>query len=454
MAINKDGTYTGYIYKITNLINGKIYIGQTIRTIECRWSQHKRCQGKRNHLYSAFDKYGIENFKIEEISHYTRVTKEKLIQILNKKEIYYIAKYNSTNPDIGYNFSIGGNSNIGTCLATPVDVYDIDGKLIGSYGSATDAADNLNVGKGEAQKCCKGETLVVGKKYVFRYKGEPFDKYDLYHYKRSTFVYQFDLNGNFIRRYDNYTQAALAVTGNRDCHVGIKNCAIGENKTAYNYYWSTDKNFNFTLENYRNRIPVDKYDFDGNYVCTYSSLSDASMELFNNLSGVCNISLCCKGESSQAYNYIWRFKDEPFVLNDKKIRLPRIQIDQYSIDGKLLNTFDSFQDALRYLDKRLDQGCNIRMCCNGESPIRFGYVWRYHGDSFDKYPVYKKRGGSDKPVDQYTIDGKFVKTYSSAKAAAIAVGLKNGTSVSLVCRGERKSAKGYLWRYHNEMSDK
>ena len=68
------------------------------------------------------------------------------------------------------------------------------------------------------------------------------------------------------------------------------------------------KIFNFTLENYRNRIPVDKYDFDGNYVCTYSSLSDASMELFNNLSGVCNISLCCKGESSQAYNYIWRFK--------------------------------------------------------------------------------------------------------------------------------------------------
>ena len=48
----------------------------------------------------------------------------------------------------------------------------------------------------------------------------------------------------------------------------------------------------------------------------------------------------------------------------------------------------------------------------------------------------------------------FVKTYSSAKAAATAVGLKNGTSVSLVCRGERKSAKGYLWRYHNEMSDK
>lgn len=454
MAINKDGTYTGYIYKITNLINEKVYIGQTTTTIDHRWGQHKTYRSKRNHLYSALDKYGIENFKIEEISHYTRKTKEKLIQILNKKEIYYIAKYNSTNPDFGYNISIGGNSNIGTCMAFAVDAYNLNGELIRSYESTTDAANDLKICITEVQKCCKGKALVVAKKYVFRYKGEPFDKYNLYHYKRSTFVYQFDLDGNFIKKYDNFTQAALAVTGNRDSHVAIKNSAIGENRTAYNYYWSTDDNFDFDLENYRNRMPVDKYDFEGNFICTYSSLSDASMELFNNLSGVCNISLCCKGESSQAYNYIWRFKGDPFILNDKKIRLLRVPIDQYSVDGELLNTFDSFQDALRYLDKRLDQGCNIRMCCNGESPIRFGYVWRYHGDSFDKYPVYQKRGGTDKPVDQYTIDGNFIKTHSSAKTAAIAVGLKRGSSIGLVCRGERKSAKGFLWKYHNEMSDK
>ena len=454
MAINENGTYTGYIYKITNLINEKVYIGQTTTTIDHRWGQHKTYRNKRNHLYSALDKYGIDNFKIEEISHYTRNTKEKLIQILNKKEIYYIAKYNSTNPDFGYNISIGGNSNIGTCMAFAVDAYNLNGELIRLYESTTDAANDLKICITEVQKCCKGKALVVAKKYVFRYKGEPFDKYDLYHYKRSTFVYQFDLDGNFIKRYDNYTQAALAVTGNRDSHVAIKNSAIGENRTAYNYYWSTDDNFDFDLENYRNRMPVDKYDFEGNFICTYSSLSDASMELFNNLSGVCNISLCCKGESSQAYNYIWRFKGDPFILNDKKIRLLRVPIDQYSVDGELLNTFDSFQDALRYLDKRLDQGCNIRMCCNGESPIRFGYVWRYHGDSFDKYPVYQKRGGTDKPVDQYTIDGNFIKTHSSAKTAAIAVGLKRGSSIGLVCRGERKSAKGFLWKYHNEMSDK
>lgn len=72
MAINKDGIYTGYIYKITNLINDKVYIGQTTTTINNRWSQHKTHKDKRSHLRSALDKYGIENFKIEEVSHYTR----------------------------------------------------------------------------------------------------------------------------------------------------------------------------------------------------------------------------------------------------------------------------------------------------------------------------------------------------------------------------------------------
>ena len=54
------------IYKITNKINGKVYIGQTSNTLEKRWWQH--CHGTHKHIIArAISKYGAENFKIEQI---------------------------------------------------------------------------------------------------------------------------------------------------------------------------------------------------------------------------------------------------------------------------------------------------------------------------------------------------------------------------------------------------
>ena len=51
-----------YIYKITNNINGKIYIGQTTRSVEERWSNHCSASSKCHAIKNAIDKYGKENF--------------------------------------------------------------------------------------------------------------------------------------------------------------------------------------------------------------------------------------------------------------------------------------------------------------------------------------------------------------------------------------------------------
>ena len=60
-----------YIYKITNNINGKVYIGETTRTVQIRWNQHKtRARNTQftEYLYNAMRKYGIENFSAEEVT--------------------------------------------------------------------------------------------------------------------------------------------------------------------------------------------------------------------------------------------------------------------------------------------------------------------------------------------------------------------------------------------------
>ena len=92
------------IYKVTNKINNKIYIGQTIRTLEERIKEHTR---KRNSsLYKAFNKYGIENFEIEIID------KCDTTEELNKKEIYWIKYYDCLVPK-GYNLCEGGGQTNG-----------------------------------------------------------------------------------------------------------------------------------------------------------------------------------------------------------------------------------------------------------------------------------------------------------------------------------------------------
>ena len=53
-----------YLYQITNLINNKVYIGQT-NNITKRWSNHKCCNSPDMVIAKAIKKYGIENFKFE-----------------------------------------------------------------------------------------------------------------------------------------------------------------------------------------------------------------------------------------------------------------------------------------------------------------------------------------------------------------------------------------------------
>lgn len=452
MSFNKvTNKFEGYIYLIENLINGKQYIGQTITTIKHRWGQHTaHTKGHHNMpVVFAINKYGKENFTINEVQKYEADTKEDLLNLLNKAEIYYIAEYNTLSP-IGYNVTSGGN-NVSSSLAKPVDAYTTDGEFLRSFDSAAEAGRFYNVSDGSVIDCCMGNILTTNnRKYTFRYKDEPFDKFDVFHYKRSRYIYKFDLDGNFIQKYSNATLAGLDIEDAcENVGSGIISVLDNPNKTAYGFYWSSTGTFDFDLVNYRNRILVDQYDFNGNMLNTHKSASDACEFIGKTTEFVSQILDVCRGKASQAHGYIWRFKDDPFDLYNIPIQLAKIKVDKYTTDGVFIATYDSFQDALRAMGKDIDQGCNLKKGCLGISPIVFGFVWRFHGEPFDKYPVYKNRGGSDKPVDQYTLDGIFVNTYPSAAEGGRVVGLTNGAQVTQVCKGNRYSAGGYLWRYHD-----
>lgn len=109
--------YVGWIYKWTNKINGKVYIGQTMNKngYKERWNQHIYnaryvSESNKNYFYRAIRKYGSEGFDKEILESVKSDSKSGLKEKLDKLEIYYIEKFDSFNN--GYNSTLGGEFNI------------------------------------------------------------------------------------------------------------------------------------------------------------------------------------------------------------------------------------------------------------------------------------------------------------------------------------------------------
>lgn len=115
------------VYKIVNLVNDKVYIGQTVNTFNRRYGGRGigvqrviRSQSTNWHLLRAIAKYGVDNFKVEIIEQCNT------IEELNEKESYYIELYDSNNDEKGYN-KVGGGDNSYWNWKTVLRTYIING---------------------------------------------------------------------------------------------------------------------------------------------------------------------------------------------------------------------------------------------------------------------------------------------------------------------------------------
>lgn len=158
------------IYKITNLINKKNYIGQSIN-IETRWKAHrsrpfqKNCSQYNSPLYRAIRKYGLKNFSFE-------VIEECLKEELNDKEIYYIKKYNSNDLNFGYNLTAGGNNTSNNKLSSQ-DILLIYKLLFSTTKTEEQIAKDFNVSQRTISGINLGEYYVqTGFSYPIRKKSK------------------------------------------------------------------------------------------------------------------------------------------------------------------------------------------------------------------------------------------------------------------------------------------
>lgn len=205
----------GYIYKITNLQNNKIYIGKTTTCIQERFSKHiyeantPNTKGYMFILHKAFRKYGINNFNIEQIEEIDN-------SLLSDREIYWINFYNSMMPN-GYNMTFGGEG------STKIN-YKLVYELWDSGKSISQIASLLN------------HSIAQLKMILSSYKNfnnEENNKRTINATKKQ--VRQYDKNTHeLIKIYDSIKDAAAAVNVDRSC---ISRCCSGKKKSSRSFVW-------------------------------------------------------------------------------------------------------------------------------------------------------------------------------------------------------------------------
>ncbi len=210
-----------YIYCITNLINGKQYVGKTTYSITKRFKEHcndcKRREKEKRPLYNAMNKYGIENFIAKELV-------ECEIDELNSYEIMFIQKLNTYGSN-GYNATKGGDGSILFDYNEIVKLYK-EGK------SMTEVARIVH--------CCVDTVSKVVHLYNL-----PINKILSGNCQQPKSVIQLDKHtGEELQVFDSVANASrwlvdngYAKTYNGGVRQKICNCCAGTLKTAYKFKW-------------------------------------------------------------------------------------------------------------------------------------------------------------------------------------------------------------------------
>ena len=270
-----------FIYKITNLIDNKVYIGLTTRTVEARWKEH--CRHGSQQIDDAIQLYGIENFQIETLEECDE-------SILDDREKYWIDYYDSFKN--GYNNTYGGRGN--NFIMT--DKSDIvlqlwgDGLTINKIVEKTSL--NVETVRGYLNKngITKEQIRERANYYIGLSKSRP--------------VLQYDLDGNFIKEWNTAIEAANTLNLNSKY---ITSTCRGHQKTYSGMKWKykDDSNPLFKISN--GSQPVSQFSLNGDFIKSYHSIGEAAKE--TNIDRA-SISKACAGILQTAGKFKWEYKKE------------------------------------------------------------------------------------------------------------------------------------------------
>ena len=256
-------------------------------------------------------------------------------------------------------------------------------------------------------------------------------------------VYQYNLDGTFIKEYNSVREAAEQINGS----IGNLYTALSRNTMAYNYQWSYLK-LNKLKPYTTNAIPVIAFSTDtGERIQLYTSLSEA---IFYTGDSFAIIKKSCDTHHHSG-KYQWRY----WIEDPNLLKIPpykwdnKIAVDQYDLNGVYLNTYSSLEEASLITHINAN---NLSSCCHQRQKSCGGYLWVYHNEPAPK-PYQDNRikhttSSNRRKIAQFTKNDEFIEIYTSAHEAARAIDKpKCANHITECCQGKRKTCEGYIWKY-------
>lgn len=245
-------------------------------------------------------------------------------------------------------------------------------------------------------------------------------------------VYQFDLQGNLIKKWD----SVKSVIDHYKCNEARIRMCVSSKRSFNNCYWNYNDSINISEYRLSARGYVYMYNFKGEYLNYFENATTASNKLDIDRSTIVNAiygKYLCHG-----YYFLKADEDINEVLNSK-VKVKNIKLTpvyRYTLDGKLDKEYSSMTEAEK--DSKCNHSCIIRAIKNNKTAK--GYKWSYVKS--DIIQPFSEQHIAPVKVAQYDKEHNLIKIWDS-----LAECQKQFPYCRKVCRKEKKSTAGYIFEY-------
>lgn len=256
--------------------------------------------------------------------------------------------------------------------------------------------------------------------------------------------YCYDLSGKFIQEFSSIREASKIVSGS-DYSANCVSAAIQDKVSYLDRYWSYTKfdilDVSEYKKNRRKKVKVYQYKNTGEFECEYESLKSASQA-----TQICTSSLdkACKLGYLSKNKYFSYEKNQQFSTA-KLEYLKTVPVHCYNITGEYYKSYSCEKDAIKDLNLKGSIMKSLRLKCPHNSKYQFSF------EKVEKMPD-KSHGYNHttaKKIDQYDLEGNFIKTWNSIRECASTLGI-HGSLITKVLKGTQKKTNKFTFKVHED----